>query len=143
MARQNLVGGGNSRILVGSVRASYMHALWTAPDNMGGPASRIFGTPRSGDIRGDLSAVALCTETTNKTKRDHDVSIYPIRRPHRDGTHFIPSTTPRDSLMGSIQIIYALRFFQKSLVRNMKLVPDSAMMAYFTSKVGSTTRIRA
>ena len=26
---------------------------------MGGPASRIFGTPRSGDIRGDLSAVAL------------------------------------------------------------------------------------
>ena len=26
---------------------------------MGGPASPIFGTPRSGDIRGDLSAVAL------------------------------------------------------------------------------------
>jgi len=91
--------------------------------SMGGPASPIFGTPRSGDIRGDLQPLHFCTETTNKTKRDHDVSIYPIRRPHRDGTHFLPSTTPRDSLTGSIQIIYALRFFQKSLVRNMKLVP--------------------
>ena len=84
--------------------------------------------PRDGQLivtrlRGTFQPLHFCTETTNKTKRDHDVSIYPIRRPHRDGTHFLPSTTPRDSLMGSIQIIYALRFFQKSLVRNMKLVP--------------------
>ena len=55
---------------------------------------------------------------------NHDVSIYPIRRPDRDGTHFLPPNTPKDSLMGSIQIIDALRFFQQSLVRNMKLYPD-------------------
>jgi hypothetical protein len=41
----------------------------------------------------------------------------------RDGTHFLPSNTPKDSLMGSIQIIYAFRFFQKPLVRNMQLAP--------------------
>ena len=54
---------------------------------------------------------------------NHDVSIYPLRRPHRDGTHFLPPNTPKDTPTGSIQIIYALRLFQKSLVRNMKLVP--------------------
>ena len=35
----------------------------------------------------------------------------------------LPPNTPKDTPTGSIQIIYALRLFQKSLVRNMKLVP--------------------
>ena len=89
----------------------------------GDPLLEFLARQDPGTSGGTFQPLHFCTETTNKTKRDHDVSIYPIRRPHRDGTHFLPPTTPKDSLMGSIQIIYAFRFFQKPLVRNMQLAP--------------------